>query len=259
MKRVLLLSAVLVVVVAQAVEKPHDIFEIGGNLAYRLDQGMYKDNTAVSYSASNGSVFPVMGDYKSDYGLNFGVGHMFSGHRADYGVIFKYYYRSSSEQDGLRLDSGMSASKEVVNWGYLREHDLLMTFRISSLVFPYDFLHLENLYIDLGAGISTIVYDYKTSSRNVHLVNSDSYYIGPGDVFGDITEKKTTRSGPILNVGVGYNFPLHETLDLTLRSDMVFGKIQNIEDETGQLVHEGPNVHSMMLSVGLIKHFRSLL
>lgn len=259
MKRALLFVT-LIVGVSGAEEQSFDLFEIGGNMAFRLDQEIYKDNTGISYSDNAGSVFPIMGDFKNDLGLNLGIGHTFSGRRADYGFLLKYYYRSSSEQEGARLVTtagGSTLPRETVSSGFLREHDVLMTFRISSLIFPYDFMHLKNLYVDLGAGVSTVVYDYETGSRSVHFLNEDYYYIGPGDIFGPVTERKTSRSGLVFNVGLGYNIPLQETLDLTLRSDMLFGKIQNIEDNSGGMVHEGPNVHSLMLSVGLVKHFRS--
>jgi hypothetical protein len=260
MKKAVLFS-VFMATVATAADVPSDIFEIGGNLALRFDSNIYKNNSAIDYSLNNSSVYPFIGDFKNDSGVNIGVGHRFSGRRADYGVLIKYAFRSSGEEVGTRLvynDNSPASSYEVANKGFVREHDVTLCFRLSPSFFPYDWMHIKNLYVDLGVGVSTVVYDFEYASRSVHMLSDKYYYIGPGDVFGDVSSRKIVRSGLIGDIGIGYKFPIHETIDVTVRSDFNLGKIQDIKGVSGDLIHEGPNVNGMVLSVGLIKSFKSI-
>jgi hypothetical protein len=239
-------------------ERSLDLFEVGGNFGQRMDRGIFVNNDDVVYTSGRASVFPVIGDFGKDLGLNLGVGHTFSGRRANYSVLIKYFYRTTSEAGGSKVWLENNQAVQRRNTGYIREHDLLLTFRIASLVFPYDWMHLDRLNLDLGFGVGTVVYDYLSAERNLSHYTTGVYYAGPNDRFSPFVEHERVRSGLIANVGLGYKIPLMETVDISTRIDFLFGRVQDIEDARGNLVHEGPGLGSTIFSLNLVKRFNSL-
>ncbi|MFA7331224.1 MAG: outer membrane beta-barrel protein [Candidatus Delongbacteria bacterium] len=217
----------------------NDIIELGVGIRYLFDSGFYKaDNKDVDYDTD---VFPLVGDQAMGFGLNTALGHRFDSRKGPFEVLIKYNY-STSPADDKSVDFTTSAGSFTANVeGSLDQHDLLLAFRLPATLMPLPVLNSKYLYYDLGMGVSTLSYDYELKSLGVTLA-----------------EGTTTRSGLAFNLGVGARIPLSETWTFKAGADVVLSKIQDIEDNTGAVIHYAPKAHGMRLQVGLVHYFESL-
>ena len=72
----------------------------------------------------------------------------------------------------------------------------------------------------------------------------------------DLTAERV-RTGLAFNVGMGCRIPLNETWTFRAGADLIFSKVQDIEDGAGNLVHEAPSAHGVRLQAGLVHYFES--
>jgi hypothetical protein len=220
--------------------KNQDLVELGIGVRYLFDSGFYKaDNKDVNYDSDT---FPLVGDQALGFGAKVAIGHEFDSVKGPWDVLLKYNYSTSPEdnRNGVTrvTDSGMITEDLT---GQLDQHDLLLVFRLPGTFMPLPLLNNQHLYYDLGMGVSTLSYDYTYKLAGVETETS-----------------VRTRSGLAYNVGIGYRLPLNETWTLNAGADLVFSKIQDINDASGTLSHYSPGAHGMRLQVGLVHYFESL-
>ncbi|MDP2361887.1 MAG: hypothetical protein Q8O14_14245 [bacterium] len=241
-----------------------DIFEIGIGGAHRFNSEIFKDNNFDHFGYNSG-VFPFLGDFSNSINANLLFGHRFSGREKNFDVFIKYVYQSTAEDDGEILDVNdldpdqLGWTRQVKHTGYTRQHDVGLVFRLSSWIFPYDFMRHENLYVDLGASVSTIVYDYTSSVRDVYRVSRDGIIVTPNKQFDEPQSFEKVRSGVSFNFGLGYLFDIGETVAITPRIDVGLGRIMGVKGSGAKIVHEGPITNSIAFSIGIVKEFNSLL
>ncbi|MCA9783627.1 MAG: hypothetical protein KDC10_11715 [Calditrichaeota bacterium] len=233
----------------------NDIFEVSLGGRYMLDSGYYSDTFEFNPTTS---VFPLMGANQVGFGAGVAMGHWFQSKRGGYGVLVKYNFNTAPEGDGTfytdatgnYLDVSAPSAGNLINdvVGTLQQHDLMLIFRLSSDLFPYDWMRNPNLFVDLGAGVTTLSYDY-TLTQSVS---------GSPATPTVATTRTITRSGMAWSAGLGYNFKLYDDVNLAVRGDMSFGRIQDIQNVQGDVVRTSPNTNNFQLSLVLTKYFNSL-
>lgn len=233
----------------------NDIFEVSLGGRFMFDGDYYSDSPAFDPVTST---YPLMGANQTGFGLGVAFGHHFQTKRGGFATLVKYNFATSPESDGVFytdaagdfVDTTTPVAGNISNsvTGTLSEHDLMLVFRMSSDLFPYDWMRNPNLFVDLGIGVTTLSYDYIMESQVVPVVGNPT----------TTTERTITRSGLAYSAGLGYNFNLDEDLKLAIRGDMLFGQIQDIEDSAGRLVRSSPNTNQLQLNLVLTKYFNSL-
>ncbi len=244
---------------ALAGQADNSVLEVGLDFRAMLDGNIYGDNSAVHYDSDT---YPFTGDHTFGFGGYAAIGHRFNTKRSDYEFLLKYYFSTTAADLKSRYDlhlDDVSNPEEIRHDGLLREHDLFFTFRLPSTLLPYEFLQSNNLYVDLGAGVTTLVYDYSAESREVTVTypGGSPVYTPVGE-FGDTVNHTITRSGLAFNVGLGYRTEFRRNYQFSLRLDFNIGRIQDIEDANGRILRASPNTNNVLLSVGLIKYFETL-
>lgn len=212
----------------------NDILELNLGVRYLFTSGYFAaDNEDVNYATD---VFPLVGDQSLGFGLGAALGHRFDSRQGPWEVLVKYNFSTTPEDEGVRTWTVGNIVIPPTNLkGQLDQHDVLLTARFPGNFMPIPILNHEILYYDLGVGVTTLSYEYGTT---------------------DLTAE-TTRSGMAFNVGMGCRIPLSETWSFRAGADLIFSKIQDIEDGAGNLVHEAPNAHGVRLQAALVHYFES--
>lgn len=241
--------------VGSALATGNDIFEVSLGGRYMFDSGYYSDTP--EFDPVN-ATFPLMGANQVGFGLGVAMGHLYHTKRGGFATLVKYNFATSPESDGIYYTDASGAYLDVTapaagnlvntNTGTLSEHDLMLIFRLSSELFPYDWMRSPNLFVDLGAGVTTLSYDF---------TNEVFEFANPASPT-TTTTRTITRSGMAFSTGLGYNFNLADDLKLAIRGDMLFGSIQDIEDAAGRLVRTSPNTNQLQFNLALTKYFNSL-
>ena len=215
----------------------NDLVEFGLGARLLFDSNTYAaNNPAVNYDTD---VFPIVGDQAFGFGFNAAIGHRYNSRRGPYEVLIKYIYSTSPKDKGTATVTVDGLGEIDVDMeGSLNQHDLLLTFRLPGELMPLPILNWNQLYYDLGMGVSTLSYTF--------------------DVVGGSSDSDVVRSGLAYNFGVGWRHEFDENTALTLRTDFVLGKIQDIKDASGQLVHAAPGTNGARLEVGLVRYFKAL-
>lgn len=212
---------------------PNDILELNLGVRYLFTSGYFAaDNEDVNYATD---VFPLVGDQAMGFGLGAALGHRFDSRQGPWEVLVKYNFSTTPEDEGVRTYPVGNVNVTTNLKGQLDQHDVLLTARFPGNFMPIPILNHEILYYDLGVGVTTLSYEYGVT---------------------DLTAE-TTRSGMAFNVGMGCRIPLSETWTFRAGADLIFGKIQDIEDGAGNLVHEAPNAHGVRLQAALVHYFES--
>ncbi len=245
----------LLMTAGSALAAGNDLFELSLGGRFMLDQDYLGDEEFFDPSTAT---FPTVGAYNVGFGVGTAIGHRFTTRKGTYDVLLRYNFSLSPETSepfytdatGLALDVDTPVAGMTINevTGTLYQHDVLMVFRLSSDIFPYDWLRMPGLYADLFAGVSTMTFDYEVSS--VEAFNPASPEV--------VTSNDRTRSGGIFGLGLGYNLELQETVSLQFRGDLTFGRIQDMEDLNGNLKRTSPSSSNIGLNVVLSKQFESL-
>lgn len=215
----------------------NDLVEVGIGARLLFDGNTFTaDNPAVNYSSD---VFPIVGDQAFGLDLNVALGHRFSTRRGPYEVLLKYYYSMGSEDEGTVAVGAVTT--DIV--GTLDQHDFLLAFRLPGELMPIPILNYERLYYDLGMGVTTLSYDYEATNAATGVVTASS---------------RRTRSGLAFNVGAGWRQPLSDNWALSLRADFILGKIQDVENNNGAVIHAAPDAHGLRLQLGVVRYFEAL-
>jgi len=217
----------------------NDILELNLGLRYLFSSGYYAaDNEDVNYASD---VFKLVGDQSLGFGLGAALGHRFDSRQGPWEVLVKYNFSTTPEDEGVR-------SWTVNNYvilptnikGQLDQHDVLLTARFPGNFMPIPILNHDIFYYDLGMGVTTLSYEVEGRRAGVLVL-----------------AEERTRSGMAFNVGMGCRIPLNETWTFRAGADLIFSKIQDIEDGSGNLVHEAPGAHGLRLQAALVHYFES--
>lgn len=208
----------------------NDILELNLGVRYLFTSGYFAaDNEDVNYATD---VFRLVGDQSMGFGLGVALGHRFDSRQGPWEVLVKYNFSTSPEDEGVPT----YPVGNTVSWkGQLDQHDVLLTARFPGNFMPIPVLNHEILYYDLGMGVTTLNYEFGVT---------------------DLTAEKV-RSGLAFNVGMGCRIPLSETWTFRAGADLIFSKVQDIEDGAGNLVHEAPSAHGVRLQAALVHYFES--
>jgi hypothetical protein len=216
----------------------NDVFELGLGARLLFDSDVYKaDNPGVNYDTD---FFRIVGDQAFGIGFDAALGHRFDSRRGPWEMLVKYNYSTSAEDTGVASVPSGAGNLTVDITGKLDQHDLFFTFRLPGDFLPIPLLDSKGFYYDLGLGVTTLSYDHHYD------------YLGT-----TIYSSRRTRTGMAYNLGLGWRHDLNENTQLTLRGDVVMGKIQDVEDASGGLVHASPKAHGLRAQVGLIRYFKT--
>jgi Outer membrane protein beta-barrel domain len=223
----------------------NDLVELGLGARLLFNSDVYAaDNPGVNYGTD---VFPIAGDEAFGIGFQGAIGHRFDSRRGPYEVLVKYIY-STSADDGRTVSVDATTLTSQIYEGALDQHDLILAFRLPGALMPLPILNWNQLYYDLGLGVTTLSYDY----THQQLV------MGIPPVLTTREATRRTRTGLAFNLGAGWRHELSENTSVTLRADFIMGKIQDVKNAEGQVVQTAPNVHGARFQVGLVRYFHSL-
>jgi hypothetical protein len=211
----------------------NDILELNLGVRYLFTSGYFAaDNEDVNYATD---VFPLVGDQAMGFGLGAALGHRFDSRQGPWEVLIKYNFSTTPEDEAVRTYPVGNVNVTTNLKGQLDQHDVLLTARFPGNFMPIPILNHEILYYDLGMGVTTLSYEYGVT---------------------DLTAERV-RTGLAFNVGMGCRIPLNETWTFRAGADLIFSKVQDIEDGAGNLVHEAPSAHGVRLQAGLVHYFES--
>lgn len=222
---------------SSAMAKGNDIIELGLGLRMLFNADVYTaDNADVDLSTDT---FPIAGDHAMGPLLGVALGHQFQSRKGPWACLLKYNYSFGAEEEVVNaanpFNRGFGAETSVK--GTLSKHDVLLVFRLPSSLSPLPLLDHPNLFYDLGIGASTLSYDYELSSGYA---------------------SKSARTGLAGSFGIGYRHELNEEWDLTAKLDFLFSEIQDIENSSGDLVHDSHDANAMHFQIGVARSFESL-
>jgi hypothetical protein len=211
----------------------NDILELNLGVRYLLSSGYFAaDNEDVNYATD---VFKLVGDQAMGFGLGAALGHRFDSRQGPWEVLVKYNFSTTPEDEGIRTYPMGNVNVTTNLKGQLDQHDVLLTARFPGNFMPIPVLNHEILYYDLGMGVTTLSYEYGVT---------------------DLTAERT-RSGLAFNVGMGCRIPLSETWTFRAGADLIFSKLQDIEDGSGALISEAPSASGLRLQAALVHYFES--
>jgi len=220
----------------------NDILELNLGVRYLFTSGYFAaDNEDVNYATD---VFPLVGDQAMGFGLGAALGHRFDSRQGPWEVLVKYNFSTTPEDEGVRTYPVGNVNLSTIRMGQLDQHDVLLTARFPGNFMPIPLLNHEILYYDLGMGVTTLSYEHTVA------------IFTPAGTTPEVTGART-RTGLAFNVGMGCRIPLNETWTFRAGADLIFGKIQDIEDGAGNLVHEAPSAHGVRLQAALVHYFES--